>query len=68
VRSGCQNYRCGSSDIDGMIIVFVGKDDDPAQLRMEDIYDHSFVSTIQHHILSLVDCLAEIGEIREPPR
>jgi hypothetical protein len=51
-----------------MIIVFVGKDDDPAQLRMEDIYDHSFVSTIQHHILSLVDCLAEIGEIREPPR
>jgi hypothetical protein len=26
------------------------KDDDPVQLRMDDIYDHSFVSTIQHHV------------------
>jgi DNA-directed RNA polymerase subunit L len=33
-----------------MVIVIVVKDDDPVQLRMEDIYDHSFVSTIQHHI------------------
>jgi hypothetical protein len=32
---------CGSSDIDGMIIVIVVKDDDPVQLRMEDIYDHA---------------------------
>jgi hypothetical protein len=33
-----------------MVIVIVVKDDDPVQLRMDDIYDHSFVSTIQHHV------------------
>jgi hypothetical protein len=33
-----------------MVIVIVAKDDDPVQLRMDDIYDHSFVSTIQHHV------------------
>jgi hypothetical protein len=33
-----------------MVIVIVVKDDDPVQLRIDDIYDHSFVSTIQHHV------------------
>jgi hypothetical protein len=33
-----------------MVIVIVVKDHDPVQLRMDDIYDHSFVSTIQHHV------------------
>jgi hypothetical protein len=49
----CQDSRnrsCGSSDIDGIIIVIVVKVDDPVQLRIDDIYDHSFVSTIQHHV------------------
>jgi hypothetical protein len=31
-------------------MVMIVKDDDPVQLRMDDIYDHSFVSTIQHHV------------------
>jgi hypothetical protein len=33
-----------------MVIVMIVKDNDPVQLRMDDIYDHSFVSTIQHHV------------------
>jgi hypothetical protein len=40
----CQDLRnrsCGSSDINGIIIVIIVKDDDPVQLRIEDIYDHS---------------------------
>jgi hypothetical protein len=39
--AGVSESRCGSSGIYGMIIVFVMKDDDPVQLRIEDIYNHS---------------------------
>ena len=41
-----------------MVIVIVVKDDDPVQLRMDDIYDHSFVSTIQHHVHHISNSLA----------
>jgi hypothetical protein len=52
-----QNNRCGSSDIDGWNDnCIVRKDDDPVQLRMDDICDHSFVSIILTR-LSITDRL-----------
>jgi hypothetical protein len=41
------------------------KDDDPVQLRMADIYDHSFVSTIQHHVHHISNSQDATGSVSD---
>ena len=50
-----------------MVIVIVVKDDDPVQLRMDDIYDHSFVSTIQHHVHHISNSKSPRDETSQTP-